>query len=160
VAAIAAGVLINTAGFLQSQAESTGQESTAQVANNLDVTLVNGTTATTSSEGIQNVNVTVQLAPGADPINLGDTTNELYPEGATRSEVDAANWDSTTIEEGESANLEIPNTDFGGSVGGGDGLPAGNEAQLVITTADGSQVTTTFAAPDTITTSGEDVILG
>jgi flagellin FlaB len=37
VAAIAAGVLINTAGFLQTQAEETGQDSTDQVANNINV---------------------------------------------------------------------------------------------------------------------------
>jgi len=38
VAAIAAGVLINTAGFLQSQAEATGQESTDLVSERIDVT--------------------------------------------------------------------------------------------------------------------------
>ena len=37
VAAIAAGVLINTAGVLQTQAEDTGQDSTDQVANNINV---------------------------------------------------------------------------------------------------------------------------
>jgi flagellin FlaB len=37
VAAIAAGVLINTAGFLQTQAEETGQDSTDQVSNNINV---------------------------------------------------------------------------------------------------------------------------
>ncbi|MGM0448515.1 MAG: archaellin/type IV pilin N-terminal domain-containing protein, partial [Methanobacteriota archaeon] len=38
VAAIAAGVLINTAGFLQSQAESTGEESTDLVSERIEVT--------------------------------------------------------------------------------------------------------------------------
>ena len=37
VAAIAAGVLVNTAGFLQATAEDTGQESVDQVTNRLDV---------------------------------------------------------------------------------------------------------------------------
>jgi flagellin FlaA/flagellin FlaB len=43
VAAIAAGVLINTAGFLQSSAEQTGQESSAQVTNQLQVASKTGT---------------------------------------------------------------------------------------------------------------------
>ena len=37
VAAIAAGVLINTAGFLQTKSEQTGQESSAQVSNRVQV---------------------------------------------------------------------------------------------------------------------------
>ena len=50
VAAIAAGVLINTAGFLQSSAQQTGEESTQQVTNQLQVlsttgTVVGGTTS-------------------------------------------------------------------------------------------------------------------
>src|SRR6056297_2400988 len=36
VAAIAAGVLINTAGFLQTQSEQTGQQSSAQVTDRLE----------------------------------------------------------------------------------------------------------------------------
>ncbi|NGM71428.1 flagellin [Natronolimnobius sp. AArcel1] len=42
VAAIAAGVLINTAGLLQSQAEATGEESTAQVSNVVDINSATG----------------------------------------------------------------------------------------------------------------------
>ncbi|ERH01708.1 MAG: archaeal flagellin N-terminal-like domain protein [Halonotius sp. J07HN6] len=37
VAAIAAGVLINTAGLLQAQAQQTGQETTAEVSNVIEV---------------------------------------------------------------------------------------------------------------------------
>jgi len=47
VAAIAAGVLINTAGFLQSQAEQTGQESSAQVTNQLQVVSTTGLVSAT-----------------------------------------------------------------------------------------------------------------
>jgi len=42
VAAIAAGVLINTAGFLQTQAEATGEESTSQVADRLQIVSQSG----------------------------------------------------------------------------------------------------------------------
>ncbi len=42
VAAIAAGVLINTAGLLQSQAEATGEESTAQVSNIVQIDSATG----------------------------------------------------------------------------------------------------------------------
>jgi len=43
VAAIAAGVLINTAGLLQSQAEATGEESSEQVTDRVQVSSVSGT---------------------------------------------------------------------------------------------------------------------
>ena len=47
VAAIAAGVLINTAGFLQSSAEQTGEESTQQVTNQLQVVQITGDVSST-----------------------------------------------------------------------------------------------------------------
>jgi flagellin FlaB len=42
VAAIAAGVLINTAGFLQSKSEAAGQQSGDQVTNRLEVASATG----------------------------------------------------------------------------------------------------------------------
>jgi flagellin-like protein len=73
VAAIAAGVLINTAGFLQSQSEQTGQQSTEQVTDRLQTTSISGEVDTTDGE-IYQVNVTVSKAPGAGDINLLNVT--------------------------------------------------------------------------------------
>jgi len=77
VAAIAAGVLINTAGFLQSQAEATGQESTDLVSERIDVTSSVGIVADpngASNGELQEIRVGVSGAPGADQIDLSDTT--------------------------------------------------------------------------------------
>jgi flagellin FlaB len=71
VAAIAAGVLINTAGFLQSQSEQTGQQSSSQVADRVQV--VNTVGATDGSE-VTDINMTVKKAPGADDVALSNTT--------------------------------------------------------------------------------------
>jgi flagellin FlaB len=72
VAAIAAGVLINTAGFLQSQAEATGEESTSQVSDNV---LIESATAEASADDeIQIIELRVSLAAGSDRINLSDAT--------------------------------------------------------------------------------------
>ena len=73
VAAIAAGVLINTAGFLQSQAESTGEESTDLVSERIEVTSSVGIVSSDTST-LNEIRVTTTGAPGADDIDLTDTT--------------------------------------------------------------------------------------
>ena len=72
VAAIAAGVLINTAGLLQSQAQQTGEETTAEVSNVVQVGEIVG--YSDSNEEITEVNVTMRLASGSDPINLSQNS--------------------------------------------------------------------------------------
>jgi flagellin FlaB len=69
VAAIAAGVLINTAGFLQTQAEETGTESTDQVSNNINVIGEVGIYNETNS-GLNETRLTVQRASGSGEIDL------------------------------------------------------------------------------------------
>jgi flagellin FlaB len=88
VAAIAAGVLINTAGFLQTQASDTGQESTQQVADALTVQTAVGTvngSATLDNNSIKEIRLGVQPAAGADDINLAGVTMQYVsdqPEGS------------------------------------------------------------------------------
>ncbi|WP_266077811.1 archaellin/type IV pilin N-terminal domain-containing protein [Haladaptatus caseinilyticus] len=94
VAAIAAGVLINTAGFLQSKSEQTGQDSSAQVSNRVQV--VSGFGNVTNNERVDYINLTVMRGSGSDDINLSTATIEwIGPNKATTlvsgnmSEVDA-----------------------------------------------------------------------
>ncbi|QGX96462.1 flagellin [Haloplanus rallus] len=104
VAAIAAGVLINTAGFLQTQSEQTGQQSSAQVTDRLEpvsktgnvsyyntsdnVTLTESeanTSLSNTSLAVNEVSMVVQKAPGASDINMSATTFELIaPNGTDR----------------------------------------------------------------------------
>ncbi len=74
VAAIAAGVLINTAGFLQSQAEATGQESTDLVSERIEVTSAVGTVGDADAGQLDSIRLSVSGAPGADQIDLSETT--------------------------------------------------------------------------------------
>src|SRR6056297_1452858 len=76
VAAIAAGVLINTAGFLQTQAESTGEESTAQVSNNIEVLSASGNVTGDTDPSVEKVNLTVTRTSGSDDINLSEVSVE------------------------------------------------------------------------------------
>jgi flagellin-like protein len=104
VAAIAAGVLINTAGFLQTQSEQTGQQSSAQVTDRLEpvsktgnVTFYNSTSQETLTDAqanasrddtslrVNEVSLVIQKSPGADDINMSATTFELVgPDGTDR----------------------------------------------------------------------------
>jgi flagellin-like protein len=84
VAAIAAGVLINTAGLLQTQAEATGEESTQQVADRLQIQSATGTVA---NENITEVNVTVTKAPGAGDVQLENVTYEFVTSSAVTTDV-------------------------------------------------------------------------
>ena len=82
VAAIAAGVLINTAGFLQSKSQQTGQDSSAQVSNRVDIVSVYGNVS--ESGQVDLINFTVMRGSGSDDINLSQATIQwIGPDNAT-----------------------------------------------------------------------------
>ena len=86
VAAIAAGVLVNTAGFLQATAEDAGQESVDKVTNRLDVVSQHGVvTDAGDSKTIDSLNLTVRLAAGSGAVSLEDTTIKYVSDTTARN---------------------------------------------------------------------------
>jgi flagellin-like protein len=94
VAAIAAGVLINTAGLLQAQAQQTGEETTSEVSDVVQIGKVVGYEANkkltpakidqfpnSDNETITHVNASVRLASGSNPINLSQASYTLATNG-------------------------------------------------------------------------------
>jgi flagellin FlaB len=160
VAAIAAGVLINTAGLLQSQAEATGQESTEQVSNQLQVFTQSG--QITSGE-ITQVDITTGLAAGSQTINLTDVIIEYrgpggqniltYNDTTQAGNFSISTGDPKSLTDGtDRATLEIdlnaeanPEPDI---------LREGEQADLILITDDGAQTQLTLRAPDNIEDSG------
>jgi archaellin len=70
VAAIAAGVLIQTAGSLQNKALQTGDRSKVQVSTSIVATQIYAENGSTG--GLTNFFATIKLAPGSDPIKFTD----------------------------------------------------------------------------------------
>ncbi|WP_276273840.1 archaellin/type IV pilin N-terminal domain-containing protein [Haloarcula litorea] len=113
VAAIAAGVLINTAGFLQSSAEETGQQSSDQVTNRLEVVSAVGTDIDQSEKKVDTVEVTVKKAPGAGNIDLGSTIAQwvdssgsydlTYGEPGTTKAPNSTTFSVTTVQDDDSS---------------------------------------------------------
>jgi len=99
VAAIAAGVLINTAGFLQTQAEATGEESTDLVSERIDVTSEVGIVGSEANGELSEIRLSVSGAPGADQIDLSETTIQAVGPGGQQNLVftDRTAADSVTI---------------------------------------------------------------
>jgi flagellin FlaB len=162
VAAIAAGVLINTAGFLQTQAQSTGEESTEQVSTNL---VFLSTTGIVDEDGsaINQTKTTVQLGPGSDAIDLNDSTVSVFTDSGVSAEFDGVEdsdggislqGDGTVLstdsnDENATATIILdldPNGDGTGSdeFSSNAELDAGTTINIVITTASGTQAETSF----------------
>jgi flagellin FlaB len=152
VAAIAAGVLINTAGFLQNQAETTGEESSQQVTNSVKIVSATGEV---NGGSVEHANLTVSLAPGADPIDLTDATVEYLGGSASTNSVSATVTDpvyaagidgagTTLSDSSERAEINIDLSEVDAD------LAAGEEAEVVITTQSGAQTTEVLNVPDPI----------
>jgi flagellin FlaB len=88
VAAIAAGVLVNTAGFLQSTAEDTGTQSVDKVTNRLDVVSAHG--IVDANGDIDQLNLTLALASGSSGVSFNNTTIKYV------SDDDVANLNNET----------------------------------------------------------------
>lgn len=173
VAAIAAGVLINTAGFLQTSAEDTGDQSQAQVTDRVEVPSSVGNVADNASgsneTGIDTVNLTVTKAPGAEAIALEEMTiHWLGPNGAdtlTFNESPSGNEslgvgefsiESIVAEEPDSNILyersdqfkvviNVANTPIDGGY-----LAAGDSVTLTFTTASGAERVVGLTVPETL----------
>ena len=130
VAAIAAGVLMNTAGLLQSQAEATGQESTDQVSNVVTIDSATGTVAE-SSVAIEDADYRI-----SDEISAGEITQVTV--GSSSGGTDIAN--GVDIAAAEQA-LEDED------------MSASDQAYITVDEIDGSDPTTTGGA---LETSAED----
>jgi flagellin FlaB len=95
VAAIASGVLIQTAGLLQSQAQATGEETTSEVSDLLQVDNIVGYEANnklstsqinnlsdTENNTITHLNISLSLASGSDPVNLSSASYAMESKGS------------------------------------------------------------------------------
>ena len=86
VAAIAAGVLVNTAGFLQATAQDAGQESVNKVTNRVDVVSTHGIVNDTGDGlTVDSLNLTVRLAAGSGSVSLEDTTIKYVSDSTARN---------------------------------------------------------------------------
>jgi flagellin FlaB len=163
VAAIAAGVLVNTAGFLQATAEDTGQESVDQVTERLDV-INQHATVNSSGEGIGYLNLTVGLASGAGAVDMDGTTVKYVSNSEVRT---LTNSSSATASDSEFKVTAVEATDSDDSYGvlnsnedryevvisatdiePDDGLTASETVQLEITTQAGGTTEVVLTMPD------------
>ena len=156
VAAIAAGVLINTAGLLQTQAEATGQESTQQVADRLQI---QSATGVVSNKNVTAVNITVTKAPGAEDIQLANVTYEFVTDEEVITGVlngsDSSNQIGTITAETPSDNVITDRSDryllnFSATNDLGGKLQGGDRVTVTLTTAPGASTVTELRVPDSL----------
>jgi len=156
VAAIAAGVLINTAGLLQTQAEATGQETQQQVSDRLQIQSATGKVDDT--QNISEVNLTVTKSPGADNIQLENVTYEWVTQDAVTSDVIDPDTNINYIENetndnvitarGDRYKLTFENDDITGE--SSEYLEGGATATVTLTTAPGASTVEEIRVPDSL----------
>ena len=122
VAAIAAGVLINTAGFLQAQSEATGEESAEQVVDRVQISSVTGSALETDNsdelqdygaEELNLVELTVLRSAGADDINLENVIIEVFANGESETLTFDEEEEYLSADEVGELNLSDTDDNFG-----------------------------------------------
>ncbi|WP_435362658.1 archaellin/type IV pilin N-terminal domain-containing protein [Haloarchaeobius sp. DYHT-AS-18] len=166
VAAVAAGVLINTAGLLEASASDTGADSQAQVSNQIDVITAVGEANATSGD-VETLNFTVKKSAGSGKIDLqsatieylSDDTSTTLAYGAT---VSASNYSTTSLVgngddvlDNTTERVKIT-VDLTSASGIGDALAPGEEATVRLVDQSGATTIYGVNVPDTI--SGETFV--
>ncbi|QZY00803.1 archaellin/type IV pilin N-terminal domain-containing protein [Halobaculum rubrum] len=167
VAAIAAGVLINTAGFLQSKSQETGQQSSKQVSDRVQEV---ATVGNVDSNGeIDIVNVTVTQAPGAGEIDIQNATvTWIGPTGTYQLVSTTDNYDNQKPANQEFSYSSVKDADDSGSVlndaddrlklvfdistyaGTDNNLGEGEEVTIKVNTMAGATTEIRFTVPESL----------
>jgi flagellin-like protein len=165
VAAIAAAVLVNTAGFLQSQAEQTGQEATDQVSNRIQVQSASGNYG---GSDINEIDLVVSKAPGSENVDISAATLVFNgPSSVQTINLTSSSVTSTVVDKGSTSPVLSDSADrFVVKLGGSgatlpDNLGAGEVAEVTLVTGSGAESTAYLQAPDTLAdlSTGDDVSL-
>jgi flagellin-like protein len=159
VAAVAAGVLVNTAGELQSRASDTGDDAQAQVSNQIDIVSATGADPD-GDQTIENVTLVVKKSPGSDPIDLSAATIQYTSaaESATlgfdSSTADSTNFTTESIDGGTTEVLDDTSERIRITIdvdGIESGLPEGASAELQIVDQSGASTVYGVNVPDVLT---------
>ncbi|WP_247731200.1 archaellin/type IV pilin N-terminal domain-containing protein [Halovivax limisalsi] len=121
VAAIAAGVLISTAGELQAQGEATGSESQSQVSDNIQV-LTKTASVDEVGDNVSSLDLVVGPAAGANTIDLTETTIHALSSDASES----LDWASTA------SSSEFETSNVYGTTNGNTLTSTGDRAMITI----------------------------
>ncbi|POG54658.1 archaellin/type IV pilin N-terminal domain-containing protein [Haloferax marisrubri] len=172
VAAIAAGVLVNTAGFLQATAEDAGEQSVNKVTNRVEVLNTHGTVG--DGDHIDNMTLTVRLAAGSDAVDMNETSikylssdNVVTLTNSTSATATATefNLSKVTDDDGSFGVLNSMNDRYEVEVNTdaieGSGLETGEQVTLEITSRTGGTTQVILTMPQQLAgkTQGEPVEL-
>jgi flagellin-like protein len=158
VAAVAAGVLIDTSGQLESRASDTGADAQSEVSNQIDVVSATGEIGS----GVETVELVVKKSPGSDPIDLSAATIEYTSDDASvtlvegdasasggsefsvTSEVDASGASGVLEDNDDRYKITISTSDIES------GLSAGEDAELEIVDQSGASTIYGVNVPDVL----------
>jgi len=155
VAAIAAGVLINTAGFLQTQAEATGEDSTQQVSDRLQVVSQSGYLNDPADGTVDHLTFVLARSPGADNIDLNTVSVEMTGTSGQETFDLSSNVTNVTIFTGGDDNVLTDASDRAEvtiALTGNNGVNAAENLDYTLTEGDALTVTFTTQSGATMTT--------
>jgi flagellin-like protein len=153
VAAVAAGVLIDTSGQLESRASDTGADAQAEVSNQVEVVSATAqTTNTGSNDDVEEITLVLKKSAGADPVDLNSATIQYTSDEASKT-IDVSGLD-TTDEDGpvlsSTGDREAVTIEVGSSGDVDDTLNGGESAELKIVDQSGASTVFGVNVPDVI----------
>ena len=156
VAAVAAGVLINTAGMLEAKASDTSTDAQSQVSNHIVAVSATGE-VNANGTGVNKVNITLMQAAGAGDIDLSKASFEWVSDSAavTLSSDDSAvslinmSGDSNTTLNDRSDRIRVSINVTDPQVEG-TYLPEGEQAMLQIVDQSGAKTLYGINVPQSI----------
>ena len=161
VAAIAAGVLVNTAGVLQATAQDAGQQSVNKVTNRVEVLNAHGFVVNSSTaDNIDRLNLTVRLAAGSGSVDMNNATVKYLSDSqastlTNSSSVGPNSFITTEVKDDDDSLGVLNSPDDRFEIGidasevesDGSGLSTGETVKLEITTRTGGTTTVILTMP-------------